>query len=129
VSSQNSASTPGSKAVDGDCSDAGRWLSAVGDTTPTATLTLAQPLDVASVGIYSGYGTSTGTVLVDFSVEVHTNAGWQTVATVTGNTQGAREIAVGVAGVDQLRLVVTNPSASTTEAKIARVHEIAVHAG
>lgn len=129
VSSQNSASTPGAKVVDGDCSDAGRWLSAVGDATPTATLTFAQPLDVASVGVYSGYGTSTGTVLVDFSIQAHTAAGWQTVQAVTGNTQGAREIAVGVAGVDQLRLVVTNPSASTTEAKIARVHEIAVHIG
>lgn len=129
VSSLNSASTPGAKLVDGDCSDAGRWLSAAGDATPTATLTFAQSLDVASVGVYSGYGTSEGTVLVDFSIEAHTSAGWQSVATVTGNTHAAREVAVGLAGVDQLRLVVTNPSASTTQAKIARVRELAVHVG
>jgi endoglucanase len=128
VSSTNSAAYGGDNLVDGDCSDAGRWLSAPGDATPTATVALTAPIDVASVGVYSGYGVSTGTVLVDFTLEVHTDAGWQQVASVAGNTQSAREIAVGVAGVDQLRLVVTNPSASTTEAKIARVFELAVHA-
>ena len=129
VSSTYSAAYDGGNLVDGDCSDAGRWLSAVGDATPTASVTLAAPVDVTSVGVYSGFGAATGTVLVDFTLEVHTDAGWQQAASVTGNTQAAREVPVGVAGVDQVRLVVTNPSASTTEPKIARVYELAVHSG
>lgn len=128
VSSTYSAAYPGSRLVDGDCTDAGRWLSAVGDATPTATIELAAPQRVSSLGVYSGFGggTGTGVVLVDFTVEVRTSTGWQQVAAVTGNTQAAREVAIGVDGVEAVRLVVTNPSASTTEAKIARVYELAV---
>ena len=116
----------GDNLTDGDCTNAGRWISAIGDTTPTATVTLAAAQDVSSVGVYSGYSGGTGVVLVDFTIEVHTSAGWQQVAAITSNTQAARDVPVGVSGVDQIRLVVTNPSASTTEAKIARVYELAV---
>ncbi|RWZ46208.1 glycoside hydrolase family 5 protein [Labedella phragmitis] len=116
----------GDNLTDGDCSDAGRWLSAVGDTTPTATVTLGSAQTVDSVGVYSGYGGGSGVVLVDFTLEVHTGGEWQQVASITGNTQPALDVPVGVAGVDQVRLVVTDPSASTTEAEIARVYELAV---
>ncbi|WOF22683.1 cellulase family glycosylhydrolase [Microbacterium betulae] len=127
VSSARSAAYGGDNLTDGDCSDAGRWLSADGDATPTATIELAAAQEVSSVGVYSGYAGGSGVVLVDFTLEVRTAAGWQQVAAITGNTQAAREIPVGVSDVDGLRLVITDPAASTTEAGIARVHELAVH--
>ncbi|MBB2976607.1 hypothetical protein FHX49_002186 [Microbacterium endophyticum] len=127
VSSQYSTAYGGENLTDGDCTNAGRWLSATGDTAPTATVSLDAAQYVSSVGIYSGYTGGSGVVLVDFTVDVHTTAGWQQVAAITGNTSSAREVAVGIADVDGVRLTVSNPSASTTEVKIARVYELAIH--
>ncbi|MBA8815406.1 hypothetical protein FHX48_000458 [Microbacterium halimionae] len=127
VSSQFSTAYGGDNLTDGDCTNAGRWLSATGDSTPTATVSLDAAQYVPSVGIYSGYTGGSGVVIVDFTVEVHTSAGWQQVASITGNASSAREIVVGIADVDGVRLAISNPSASTTEAKVARVYELAIH--
>ncbi|GAA4781769.1 cellulase family glycosylhydrolase [Microbacterium gilvum] len=127
VSSTYSSAYGGDNLVDGDCTDAGRWLSAVGDATPTATVVLDQAQHVSSITVYSGYGGGSGVVLVDFTVDVRTATGWQQAADVTGNAQSVREVTVGVDGVDAVRLVATDPSASTTEPEIARVYELAVH--
>ena len=124
VSSELSGDYPGANLVDGDCTDAGRWISAEGDATPTATVTLAEPATVTSVGVYSGYGGYLP--LVDFTLEVRVDGVWQQVADVVGNTQTTLEVPVGVAGVEALRIVVSDPSDSATEAELARVHELAV---
>jgi hypothetical protein len=128
ASSAYNASSGASKAVDGVCADAGRWMSAVGDTTPTLALNLGAFKDVDQIDVYSGYGwpnVASGTVLVDFRVEVHTSTGWVQVASVTGNTRSRFSVPGTAATVDQIRLVVTDPSDNATD--IARVYEVAAH--
>lgn len=126
VSSTYGAAYPGANLVDGDCTDAGRWISAVGDSAPTATVTLDAAQRVESVGVYSGFNGG-ALPLVDFTLEVRVNGAWQLVAAVEDNTTTALEVPVGIDGVEALRLVVTDPSDSTTQAEIARVYELAVH--
>lgn len=118
---------PGAKAVDGDCSDAGRWLSAVGDTQPTLTVTLPAAKTVKSVDVYSGYsGGGAGTVLVDFRVQVRTNGAWVNLPDVNDNTKGLVSLTTNVSTpVDQVRLVVFDPSNNETD--VARVIELALH--
>lgn len=128
ASSSNSATTGAAKAVDGDCTNAGRWLSAAGDTTPTLTITLDAPTVVDQVDVYSGFiGGGSVNVLRDFTVEVHTSAGWQQAGAFDDNTLGLVSVPGPAAAVDQVRLVITDPSNYTPD--VARVFEVAVRAG
>ncbi len=124
ASSSLSGAYPASNLVDGDCSTAGRWISAADDATPTATVELAMPTDVSALGVYSGYNGALA--LVDFTVEVRVGSTWSIVADVVGNDDSALEVPVGVDAVEAIRLTVTDPSDSTTEAELARVAELAV---
>jgi len=125
ASSASGSATGADKAVDGDCTNDGRWLSAEGDTTPTLTITLDAPTVVDQVDVYSGYvGGGSVNVLRDFTVEVHTADGWQQAASFQDNTSGLVSAPGPAAAVDQVRLVVTDPSDYTPD--VARVFEVAV---
>jgi len=65
-------------------------------------------------------------MLKDFTIQVHTDAGWQQVASLVDNTQP--RVAVRGIGVraDQVRLSITDPSRSTID--VARVFEVEVYA-
>lgn len=127
ASSAYSATSGAAKAVDGDCTNAGRWLSAVGDTAPTLTITLDAPTVIDQVDVYSGFvGGGTVNVLRDFTVQVHTSAGWQQAGSFQDNTLGLVSAPGPAAAVDQVRLVITDPSNYTPD--VARVFEVAVRA-
>lgn len=128
VSSALRANTGGELAVDGARTDASRWLSAEGDPAPWLVVDLGELVRIAEIHVFSGYvktGHDPTTTLKDFAVEVRTPAGWQRVAAYTGNV--AHHVAADAAGVtgDQVRLSVTDPSASTID--VARVFELEVY--
>ncbi|KQQ83331.1 BNR-4 repeat-containing protein [Arthrobacter sp. Leaf137] len=117
--------TGGELAVDGICTDASRWISAVGDTAPSITITLRKPQRLDEIRVRSGYSTDPGTdsVLRSFTVEVHTTEGWTQVGQYTGNRDRLVRTAVAVdLEVDSIRLLISDPSASPTD--VARVFEI-----
>lgn len=128
VSSALRADTGGGHVADGRYSEDSRWVSAEGDATPTITVDLGRTVDIRSIEINSGYNwpyVQADGVLVDFTVEVHTPAGWQEVARYSANT--APVVTTGTPGVrgDQVRLVITKPSRHVTD--VARIYEIAVN--
>ncbi|TWD75152.1 F5/8 type C domain-containing protein [Kribbella amoyensis] len=128
ASSTYDASSGAGKAVDGSCQDSGRWMSAAGDTAPTLTLNLGSYKDVNQIDVYSGYGfpnVATSTVLRTFRIEAHTASGWVQAGTFTGNTRPIVSAPGPAATIDQIRLVITDPSDSTPD--IARVYEVAAH--
>jgi hypothetical protein len=124
ASSSLRADTGPERAVDGVCSDASRWISAVGDTAPWISLDLTAPAALAEVRVRSGYSAEAGSaaVLRSFEVQVRTSTGWTTIGSATANTQ--RLVSIPVAGVvaDGVRLLISDPSASATD--VARVFEI-----
>jgi len=124
VSSSLRADTGGALAVDGVCTDASRWISAVGDTAPTITAAWQAPTALAEVRVKSGYagGVSTDSVLRDFTVEVRTGGAWVEVGRFDDNTAGTVTATVDGLVVDAVRLLITDPSASATD--VARVFEI-----
>jgi hypothetical protein len=124
ASSSMRADTGPELAVDGVCTDASRWISAVGDTNPSIRLALADPTALDEVRVRSGYSADTGTsaVLRAFQIQVHSAAGWTTVGSYTTNTQRLVRAAVGGTVVDEVRLLITDPSTSATD--VARVFEI-----
>ncbi|WP_423465114.1 BNR-4 repeat-containing protein [Promicromonospora sp. MS192] len=124
VSSTLRADTGGELAVDGSCTDASRWISALEDTQPVLTADWGTPTAVDTVRVRSGYSKATGTadVLRAFSVELHTADGWVPVGQVSGSTQGTVTLTFPAATADQVRLLVTDPSASATD--VARVYEV-----
>ncbi|MGW8529709.1 MULTISPECIES: BNR-4 repeat-containing protein [Nocardiopsidaceae] len=126
VSSRRDADSGGDRAVDGDCSDASRWISAEGDAEPTLTVDPGAVADVSAVRVASGYAPDpASTVLRDFEVRGRTpGGGWTTLASVSGNTEELRVVEFASAEVDRVQLVVTDPSAS--EVDVARVREFQV---
>lgn len=124
ASSSLRADTGPERAVDGVCSDASRWISAVGDTAPWISLSLAAPAALEEVRVRSGYSAESGSaaVLRSFEVQVRTSTGWTSIGSVAANTQRlVRFPAAGVAA-DAVRLLISDPSASATD--VARVFEI-----
>ncbi|MGW8566996.1 BNR-4 repeat-containing protein [Isoptericola sp. NPDC055881] len=127
VSSALRADTGGEKAVDGRLTDDSRWISAADDATPTLTVAWGRTAPVASVRVHSGYRAAVdpaSAVLRDFTVELHTATGWVQVGSVTGSTAGNVTVPTPGVTADQVRLVVTDPSASETD--VARVFEVEV---
>lgn len=124
VSSSLRADTGGALAVDGICTDASRWISAVGDTAPTVTAAWQTPAALAEVRVKSGYagGVSTDSVLRDFTIEVRTDGTWVEVGRFDDNTAGTVAAAVDGLVADAVRLLITGPSASATD--VARVFEL-----
>jgi len=124
ASSSLRADTGPERAVDGVCSDASRWISAVGDTAPWISLDLTAPAALAEVRVRSGYSAEAGSaaVLRSFEVQVRMSTGWTTIGSATANTQ--RLVSIPAAGVvaDGVRLLISDPSASATD--VARVFEI-----
>ncbi len=123
ASSSLRSDTGPSLAVDGVCSDASRWISAAGDSTPWISVDFAAAA-LHEVRVRSGYSADTGSaaVLRSFDVQVHTAAGWTSIGSIAGNTQ--RLVSIPATGVvaDGVRLLISDPSASTTD--VARVFEI-----
>lgn len=128
VSSALRPTSGGDKAVDGLFTDASRWLSAEGDTTPVLTINLGQTTDIDAVYVYSGYTRTNHditSVLKDFSVEVRSDGSWIPVAEIVDNTEHRVIIDdLGVSG-DQVRLTISDPSRS--EIDVARVFEVEVY--
>jgi hypothetical protein len=128
VSSALRSGSGGDKAVDGLFTDDSRWISAETDASPVLTVDLGAPAELDSVYIYSGYQRTNNdptSVLKDFAVQVHTEAGWQQVASVVDNTQPRVTIRSVGATADQVRLSISDPSRSTTD--VARVFEVEVY--
>lgn len=106
----------GEKAVDGSFTLESRWISAENDPQPSIEIDLGGVADLASVHVYSGVE-----VLVDFTVEVRTEDGWQQAA---GNGDYVASAAgLGISG-DRVRLSITKPSAGDN---FARIFEIQVY--
>lgn len=124
ASSSLRADTGPALAVDGVCSDASRWISAVGDTAPWISLSLTAPATLDEVRVRSGYSADSGSaaVLRSFEVQVHTPTGWTSLGSVTANTQRLVTVPAGGVVADGVRLLISDPSASTTD--VARVFEI-----
>ncbi|WP_083502050.1 DUF6351 family protein [Sphaerimonospora mesophila] len=128
ASSTYSSSYGAKNAIDGTCAESSRWMSSASDATPTLTIDFPAQTRIGTVGIYSGSGWPNpyaDTVLVDFTVEARTDAGWVTVGTATDNTKPVVTFTTDiVAGA--VRLVVTRKSRHSTDA--ARVYEVVVRA-
>jgi hypothetical protein len=119
----------GEKAVDGLFTDDSRWVSAEDDPAPVLTIDLGTATELDSIYIYSGYQRTNNdptTVLKDFAVQVHTESGWQQVASFVDNTEDRVTIRNVDATADQVRLAISDPSRSTTD--VARVFEVEVYA-
>jgi F5/8 type C domain/NPCBM-associated, NEW3 domain of alpha-galactosidase len=129
VSSALRSTSGGDKAVDGLFTDDSRWISAETDAAPVLTVDLGAPAKLDSVYVYSGYQRTNNdptTMLKDFTVQVHTGAGWRPVASVVDNTQPRVTIRSVDVTADQVRLSISDPSRSTTD--VARVFEVEVYA-
>lgn len=124
VSSTLRADTGGERAVDGVCTDASRWISAIGDAAPTITADWHEPTALELVRVRSGYsgGVAGDAVLRDFTVELHTVDGWVEAGRFDDNVAGTVVVDAGGLVADQVRLLITDPSASSTD--VARVFEI-----
>lgn len=124
ASSSLRADTGPELAVDGVCTDASRWISAVGDSSPWISLSLTASSALEEVRVRSGYSADSGTaaVLRSFEVQAHTPMGWTSLGFVTANTQRLVSVPAGGVVADGLRLLVSDPSASATD--VARVFEI-----
>jgi hypothetical protein len=124
ASSSLRADTGPELAVDGLCTDVSRWISAAGDASPSIRITLDDPVALDEVRVRSGYGADPGTsaVLRAFQVQVHTASGWTTVGSYAANSQRLVRASVGGLVVDEVRLIISDPSTSTTD--VARVFEI-----
>lgn len=124
ASSQLRADTGPELAVDGVCTDASRWISALDDPTPSIEIDWADAAALAEVRVRSGYSAETGTaaVLRGFTVLVHTAEGWNEIGTYAANTDRLVRVDAAGAVVDGIRLEISDPSASATD--VARVFEI-----
>ena len=84
ASSFHNASTyPAEYAVDGDLSDASRWLGAASETGNTLTVDLAGPTELRQVHVYSGYQNQDVSPIDLFSFEWWDGAAWQPIAGTT----------------------------------------------
>lgn len=131
VSSALTAQSGGKCAVDGNRTDRNsRWISARGDETPTITLTLAQPIEIDEVHVYSGYFADTRAIVRAFTVELLVDGEWRSVADVS-NSEAENPVVVDIdapAPSDQLRLVLTDPSGYEGGSDLARIFEVEVYA-
>src|SRR5690606_25554715 len=118
----------GDKVVDGLFTDASRWLSATTDTTPVLVIDLQAPVSIDSIYVYSGYNNTNHdptSTLKDFTVDVHTVGGWVTVASFADNIEHRVVVDDLDLTGDQVRLSISDPSASTID--VARVFEVEVY--
>lgn len=124
ASSQLRADTGPELAVDGACTDASRWISALDDPTPSIELRWTEAAALAEVRIRSGYSVDPGTsaVLRGATVLVHTADGWNEAGSFAANTDRLVRVAVDGLIVDGIRLEISDPSASATD--VARIFEI-----
>jgi F5/8 type C domain len=129
VSSMLTPQNTGKCAVDGNRVERNsRWISARGDTAPTITLTLRQPIDVERVEVYSGFFGDTTAIVRAFTVQLLVDGVWQNVAAVADNTSSPAVVPVDPPGpTDQVRLVLTDPSGYTGGSDLARVFEVEVY--
>ncbi|WP_166348534.1 BNR-4 repeat-containing protein [Phytoactinopolyspora limicola] len=130
VSSVLREGAEGENAVDGQCTDNSRWISAQDDPEPVITIDLEATYPVDQVRVYSGYHAApipATDVLRDFTIEFHRDGRWHQVADIAGNTSMSVVAETDGAAADQVRLVITDPSDSPID--VARVFEIEVISG
>jgi BNR repeat-containing family member/F5/8 type C domain len=128
VSSMLTPQNNGKCVVDGNRVERNsRWISARGDLTPTVTVTLAQPIGLDRVDVYSGFFGDSQAIVRSFTVEALVDGGWQPVAAVAANTRNPA-VAQIVAPVltDQVRLVLTDPSGYSGGSDLARIFEVEI---
>jgi len=129
ASSTYSSSYGAAKAVDGECSESSRWMSAASDPAPTLEIALPADTPIGTVTVLSGSGWPkpfADTVLVDFAVEARTDAGWVEIGEVTGNTSATVAFETDIDAATAVRLTITGKSRHSTDA--ARVYEVVVRA-
>ncbi|WP_051251367.1 Ig-like domain-containing protein [Paenibacillus harenae] len=129
-SSHENGSFPPAKAVDGVTNqDASRWIT---DTTLSAPhwfeLEWDRHYEIDEVNVWSGFRSLTGRQIADFTIQYWDGSGWQTAATVTGNTQDGRTgqynaLTFPAVTTNKLRMHITKGSAYD---QIARLFEIEV---
>lgn len=123
VSSTYAEQYPGENLVDGDTeSGSSRWLSAVDDQTPTATITLEEPTTPRLLRLYTGLQDKQ--VVHAWTVEARTGSGWQEVASVTGNADVRADVELQPVETDQVRVVISGRSHDHID--VARVFEIEI---
>ncbi len=118
------AGHPAAKAIDGNTSDASRWLSDAASTPHWLQFEFASPQSLAGLHVFSGYGG--GNTLTDFTVQFWRDGTWVDVpsATVTGNKSPALKLAFDdtvTVATTKLRLWITK-----TPDNIARVAEVVI---
>lgn len=125
VSSVYAPQYPGSNLVDGNrTATASRWLSALGDTRPTATFTLAAPTTPALLRLYTG--TLDAQIVVAWTVQARAADGsWVDVGSVADNRSLRRDVRLDPVVTDQLRVVVTDRSRDQVD--VARIFEIEIY--
>ncbi|WP_157988014.1 glycerophosphoryl diester phosphodiesterase [Jiangella endophytica] len=125
VSSVFGPQYPGTNLVDGNrTATASRWLSAVGDTLPTATITLAAPTTPALLRLYTG--TLDAQIVVAWTVQARTaDGGWADIGSVEDNRSLRRDVRLDPVSTDQLRLVITDRSRDQVD--VARIFEVEIY--
>lgn len=113
----------GENLVDGDTSTGtSRWLSAEGDETPTATITLAESTTPRLLRLYTGLQEKQ--IVHAWTVEAYTASGWEEVASVSENTELRCSVPLTAAEADQVRVIITGRSHDSID--VARVFEIEI---
>ncbi|MFI5488608.1 glycosyl hydrolase family 28-related protein [Micromonospora echinaurantiaca] len=112
-------------AVDGNRTGA-RWISGSGDPSPTFTLDLGRPATLSRLALYSGVAGSDALRVRAFRVEVLVEGTWRPVGSVEQNVASPANVdLIGApAGVEQVRVVFTEPSPTDG---LARVFEVEVY--
>lgn len=126
ASSSLRSDTGAQLAFDGACTDGSRWISAVGDPSPWIEGAWAEPTAIDLVRVRSGYssGVPSQSVLRDFSVELRSDGTWVEIGRVDDNVEGTVSVEADGLVADGVRLLITDPSSSSTD--VARVYEIEV---
>ncbi len=115
---------PASKAIDGDTSDASRWISKKTDQTAWLEIDLGKTQKLAGVHVYSGYKQETP--LESFTIQFWSDGKWQDIP--SAKIENNKAVALAVAfddtvdvTTDRLRLWITR-----THQGIARVKEVVI---
>lgn len=125
VSSTYAPEYVGENLVDGNTTDtSSRWLSALDDSRPTATFSLAQPTTPKLLRMHTGK--LDRQCVVSWIVQARAADGtWTEVGSVTGNTEVRRDTPLTPVTTDEVRLIVTDRSRDSID--VARIFEVEIY--
>lgn len=116
-------------ATDGLKTNASRWISASGLTSPQwLELEWSALQEINAVKVWSGFLSYAGQQIADYQIQYWDGSAWQTVASVTGNTSdyyngGFNNLTFPAVTTDKLRMYITKGSKNDN---MARLFEIEV---